>query len=127
MVQINDIKPIVTIPDFSIYLYYGLIILCLALFLTLCFFIYKFFKPKSKTKEYQYYQILQKIDFENQKQSAYDICKYGRLLAKEERQKHLIEELSYELEEYKYKKEISKEISSSIKTKFRVFMESIDV
>ena len=72
-------------------------------------------------------KVLRNIDFKNTKKTAYDISKYGRLLAKDERQKRLILELVELLSIYKYKKETKSKISNEIETKFQIFMESIDV
>lgn len=127
MIEIHDIKPIVEIPDVSIYFYYSIIVLLVTLGSIVIFFIYKFLKPKKRSEEYKYYEILRNIDFENTKKAAYDISKYGRLLAKDERQKRLILELVELLSMYKYKKEIKSKISNEIETKFQIFMESIDV
>jgi len=127
MIEINDIKPIVKIPDLSIYIYYTLFIVAFLLLVVIIFYLYKFFKKKPKTIEQKYYEKLQHINFENSKQSAYLISKYGKLLVKEERQIRLFEELNDELEVYKYKKEITIQISEKIKTKFHIFMESLDV
>lgn len=127
MIEINDIKPIVKIPDLSIYIYYTLFIVAFLLLVVIIFYLYKFFKKKPKTIEQKYYEKLQHINFENSKQSAYLISKYGKLLVKEERQIRLFEELNEELEVYKYKKEITIQISEKIKTKFHIFMESLDV
>ncbi|BFU77326.1 hypothetical protein ALC152_05410 [Arcobacter sp. 15-2] len=127
MIEIHDIKPIVEIPDVSIYFYYSIIVLLVTLGSIVIFFIYKFLKPKKRSEEYKYYEILRNIDFKNTKKAAYDISKYGRLLAKDERQKRLIFELVDLLSMYKYKKEIKSKISNEIETKFQIFMESIDV
>ena len=127
MIQIHDIKPIVKIPDFSIYIYYGLFFLILLFCSLLIFLLYKYLKKKPKTKADEYYKILQNLDFTHSKDAAYQISKYGRLLATEERQIRLIEELDDALKEYKYKKSVSSEITENIKTKFQVFMESLDV
>jgi len=127
MIEIHDIKPIVEIPDVSIYFYYSIIVLLVTLGSIVIFFIYKFLKPKKRSEEYKYYEILRNIDFKNTKKTAYDISKYGRLLAKDERQKRLILELVELLSMYKYKKEIKSKISNEIETKFQIFMESIDV
>jgi len=127
MIEIHDIKPIVEIPDVSIYFYYSIIVLLVTLGSIVIFFIYKFLKPKKRSEEYKYYEILRNIDFKNTKKAAYDISKYGRLLAKDERQKRLILELVELLSMYKYKKEIKSKISNEIETKFQIFMESIDV
>lgn len=127
MIKIHDIKPIVEIPDYSIYLYYILLFLGVVFIATILYFLYSYFKPKEKSQDFLNFEILKKIDFENIKQTAYDIPKYGRLLAKDERQKRIINELADELSLYKYKKEIPREITQEIKTKFTIFMESIDV
>jgi len=127
MIKIHDIKPIVEIPDFSVYLYYGLVFLIFLVICLILYGIYKFFKPKVKTQEMYWYEKLQKLDFNNIKQTAYDISKYGRYLAKEERQIRLIDELTNELSMYKYRKEIPTKLTQEIKTKFNIFMDTLDV
>ena len=127
MIQINDIKPIVKIPDFSIYIYYGLFFILFLFMSTLLFLLYKYFQKKPKTKEREYYEKLKSVDFTKPKETAYLISKFGRLLAIEERQTLLIEELNDALKAYKYKKDISLQITDNIKTKFHIFMESLDV
>ncbi|PIF04683.1 MAG: hypothetical protein CSA86_01075 [Arcobacter sp.] len=127
MIKIHDIKPIVEIPDISIYLYYAMIFLLFLLGLFVLYILYKFFRPKAKTQEKQWYEKLQNLDFTDVKQTAYDISKYGRYLAKEERSIHLFEELSNSLLDYKYKKEVPKEFNNEIKAKYSIFMDSLDV
>jgi len=127
MIEIHDIKPIVAIPDISIFIYYGLFWL---LFIVLCivgYFLYIFLKPKEKSLESIWYGKLQKIDLQDTKNAAYAISKYGQLLAKDERQVRLIEELHDELSFYKYKKNITEELTPNIKNKYKIFMETLDV
>ena len=127
MIKINDIKPILEIPDISIYLYYGLIICVFLCLIAILYIIYKFFQPKIQTNDMQYFKILQDLDFIDTKLTAYKISKYGRYLAKDDRQIRLIEELSNDLSIYKYKKDVSETFDLDIKTKFSVFMDSLDV
>jgi len=127
MIKIHDIKPIVVIPDLSIYLYYAVILLFLLVLIFITYKLYHFFKPKIKTQEMIWYESLQNIDFKDSKKAAYKITKYGNNLAKEDRQIRLIEELNSELSRYKYKKDISQEINQEIKTKFSIFMDTLDV
>ena len=87
MLEIHDIKPIVQIPDFTIYIYYGLIVSSFIFFLIILYFTYKVFKKKAISKEKEYFSILNNIDFSNTKESSYIISRYGRLLAKSEREK----------------------------------------
>jgi hypothetical protein len=127
MIKIHDIKPILEIPDVSIYFYYILIILALVVVGIVIYVIYLFFKPKIETKEMKYFKILQNLNFKDTKETAYTITKYARYLVKDERQIRLLEELSNDLSLYKYKKNTSLYFSSDIKTKFSVFMDSLDV
>lgn len=54
------------------------------------------------------------------------MTKYSRLIASNDREKKLANELIESLEKYKYKKE-TEEIDNEIKAKFSVFMDSLDV
>jgi Tfp pilus assembly protein PilO len=127
MLKIHDIKPIIEIPSYSYEIYILSIVLVVLLVLLVGFFIYRYFKNKQNTKEKEYYNILKNIDFKDSKNSAYTISKYGRYLAKSERQIKLINELHHNLEEFKYKKHIDKEIPLNIKSQFDRFLESLDV
>jgi hypothetical protein len=125
--KINDIKTIVEIPDYSIYFYYGLIILGICITVAGLYFLYNYFVSKKHSKEKEYFSILKNLDLNHQKKSAYTISKYGRLLVKEERQQRLFEELHHSLEAFKYKKTIDQKIPNSIKLKYETFLESLDV
>lgn len=127
MLEIHDIKPIVQIQDFTIYIYYGLIVASFLFLLFIVYFIYKFFKNKTVSNDKEYFAVLKNIDFNNTKESSYLISRYGRLLAKSEREKRLIDDIHNSLEVYKYKKNIDKEISIDIKNQFSIFMDSLDV
>lgn len=124
--QIHDIKDIVKIPDYSIFIFYFLIFLAvLALFIVIVFII-KYFKNKKPNMRKEYCKILKDIDYSQAKTSAYTISKYVRLLAKNERENILADELIELLQEYKYKKEV-KQIDDNIKAKLSTFMDVVDV
>jgi len=127
MIQIHDIKPIVEIPDMSIYIYYSLILLFILLVCIGIYFIYNLLKPKVKSNELIYYEKLQDVDFSNSKNAAYEITKYGKLLAKDENQQNLFDELINDLYLYKYKKNITTEFSKETQLKLDIFMDSLDV
>ncbi|MGB6329209.1 MAG: hypothetical protein WBF48_09780 [Halarcobacter sp.] len=125
-IKIHDIKNLVEIPDISLYLYMVLWILGIAFIFILIFMIYKFFQNKYNNDRKKYYKVLEELDLEDSKQSAYTISKYVRLLAKSEREKRLANELIEELEKYKYKKEV-KSLEDDVKIIFARFMDSVDV
>lgn len=124
--KLHDIKPLVEIPDNSFFLFLALVIFALIVLISIIFAIVRFIKNRKKSDRKKYFEILENIDFENPKQSAYEITKYSRLLARSEREIRLCEDLVEELEQYKYKKEV-KEIDESVKAKFSNFMDVIDV
>ncbi len=125
-IKIHDIKDIVEVPDFSFYIYYGLISLAIILILIAFYFIYKFFKNKKVNIRKEYYKILEELDLTNTKNSAYLITKYGHILAQNEREKQLFYDLVEMLEIYKYKKNVPI-FSEDIKVSLKIFMESLDV
>ena len=127
MLEIHDIKPIVQIQDFTIYIYYGLIVVSFLFLLFVIYFIFILLKKKAVSKDKEYFTILNNIDFNNTKESSYLISRYGRLLAKTQREKRLIDDIHNDLEVYKYKKNIDKDISMDIKNQFSIFMDSLDV
>jgi len=127
MLNIHDIKPLVQIPDYSIYFYYALITLGIVFTLFCIYLLYNYFQKRKNSKAKEYYKILKNIQFNNPKKDAYTITNYGRLLATEERSKKLLEDLWESLQEYKYKKDVPKTFSKDIKAKFTTFMDSLDV
>ncbi len=127
MMKIHDIKPIVEIPDNSIYLYYGLILFSILLGIVIIYLIYTFFKNKKDSQQKKYFRVLKNINFNNQKEAAYSISKYGNLIIKDERGAMLFEDLNNSLEEFKYRKEVSKTIPNNIKAQYDIFMETLNV
>lgn len=127
MLNINDIKPLVQIPDYSVYLYYALISIGVLLILFCIYFLYNYLKKRKNSKAKQYYKILKNIQFNDPKKDAYTITTYGRLLATDERSQKLMDELWESLQLYKYKKDIPKDFTKETKAKFTTFMESLDV
>lgn len=125
-IKIHDIKPLAQINDFSLYIYMLLWILGILLLFIIVFLIYKFFKNRSNNKRKAYYKILENLDLNDSKISAYTITKYARLLVRNEREVKLYEELNEELEAFKYKKEVGP-LSDNVKIHFGRFMDTIDV
>lgn len=124
--KLHDIKELEKIPDNSIFIFSILLFLTILILLVITFFIIKIFKNRKKSDRKKYYELLKNIDFNDSKKSAYAITKYARLLANNEREKKLCEELIEELEKYKYKKNVDN-INNTIKIKHSVFMDSLDV
>ena len=124
--KLHDIKELEKIPDYSIFIFSILIFLGIILVLTSIFLFIKYLKNKKTNDRKTYYNILKNIDFSDSKKAAYTITKYSRLLASNDREKKLANELIEELEFFKYKKDV-KNIDKMSKAKFLTFMEILDV
>lgn len=124
--KLNDIKGLVDIPDNSVFIFSALVFFALILLFLLVLFIIKVLKNRKKDLRKEYFEILENIDFNDSKQSAYTITKYVRLLARNEREQKIANELIEELALYKYKKEVTT-IKKETRAKLSTFMDIVDV
>ncbi len=119
--MIKDINPYIPMYDSSIYIF-SLILCIIAILL---FYILKNISKKYRSgTENSTKHILKKfkeIDLSNPKQTAYDISKYGKILANTSEAKQILKQLNKLLEQYKYKKDVSN-VDNEIKQKYNQFM-----
>ncbi len=119
MEELKDIKGIIEVPDYSLWILISIIV-------TIIFFIaitiYFFKNRRKKRKKLTLKQIamknLKEIDFNDTKDTVYAFCENFQYFI-DEKNKESFEELQKELEMYKYKKEIekiSKELEDRIKS-----------
>jgi hypothetical protein len=105
--RLYDIKPLLEIPDGSLYLYWGLILFGGLLFVGILFFFLKrLWQARQKSLEKSYLLALKSLDWVDSKKCAYEATRYGRLLATDERRQKLFAQLEPLLQAYKYKKEV---------------------
>jgi hypothetical protein len=106
MEKLRDIKPLVTIPDYSFYLY---LVTIISVTLGVAAIIYMLISFFSRTKEDRRKVIIKKlesIDLNDSKRVAYTFTKYGKELIKDESSYKIYSELIRRLAKYKYKKEV---------------------
>ena len=118
--KIYDIKPLFSQAEYSFLFWTGIFISILIL-CGIVYLIYKLLKKRKSTKRKEYFQILQNLNFQDTKKTAYDITKYGNLLAKTPVEIQLLNDLTTELETYKYKKDVP-QISNETKVSFGNFV-----
>jgi len=124
--ELRDIKPLIPIPDTSLYLYWGLIGFGVLLLLGVLFFVAKrLWELRKRNKAKYYLEQLKSIDWRDAKASAYAATKYGRLLATDERRKELFSQLLPLLERYKYKKEVG-EVDDETLRRFNLYVQVAD-
>lgn len=124
--KIHDIKDLVIISDYSLYIFILLVVLAtLTITLLIYLIVKKIFNKKENIKK-RYLKKLKELDFSNTKESAYAITKYGKYFIDEQRVEKLYFELNENLNPYKYKKDIEP-FHKEIKEEIRRFMDAIDV
>ena len=108
MEELKDIKGIIEVPDYSLWILLRMIV---GLLLCLIFAIYYFKNRKKKRKRLTSKQIamknLKEINFDDTKGAVYSFCENFQYFI-DKKNKESFEQLQKELEIYKYKKEIEK-------------------
>ncbi|SFP75684.1 hypothetical protein [Hydrogenimonas thermophila] len=104
---IRDIKPLLPIPDISIYFFIVIVGITIVVFIAVLIFIWKWWqKHKTSNPRIEWLRELDRMDYSNSKKVAYIMTKYGRLLAEDKRREEILEQLIPRLEKYKYKKDV---------------------
>lgn len=121
--KLRDIKDIVQVTDYS-FIY--LIALCIVILLIILLAVYKYMQPKKRKKPTQKELALIKlknINFENQKEVAYDFYFYAVYFLNdknENRYKELVERL----EPFKYKKDVPP-LEAILQTEIKEFIKDL--
>ena len=124
MEELKDIKGIIEVPDYSLW-----ILLSIIAFVVFCLIIliYFFKNRRKKRKKTSLKQIamknLKEIDFDDTKSAVYTFCENFQYFIYE-KNKEAFENLQKELEIFKYKKEIEK-LSDEQKTKIKNMIKEI--
>jgi hypothetical protein len=125
-IEIRDIKPLLKIPDTTLYLYWGIIIGGIVILLALLFLALKWWRNRKENPRKTYLKALQAIKWDNEnggaKQAAYEATHYGRLLVDDARSQEIYAQLLPLLEKYKYKKEVGKVDDETLK-QFNLFIQ----
>ena len=123
---IKDIKPMVQIPDHSLWLYWGVIALGVLILAGAVFLLIRWIlahRHVNRAKEYL--EALHRVDWSDPKKAAYTVTRYGRLLATDERRKELFSQLLPRLERYKYRKEVGP-VDEETRRRFELYRQVCD-
>jgi len=123
-IPLHDIKPLVDVPDNSIWLFSGVVIISIIILVALIIFAIRFFK-KSKNQPKILLEELKNIDTKNSKEAAYSITHYGELLLEKSSSPELFDNLAQRLEPFKYRKEVPALDERTIKL-YNLYVESIN-
>ena len=119
--MIKDINPYIPMYDSSIYLFALILCIIAILLFYILKHISKKYRGKTKNSPKHILKKFKELDLSNPKQAAYDISKYGKILANTNESKQKLKQLNKLLEQYKYKKDVSN-LDNEIKQKYNRFM-----
>ncbi len=126
-IPLHDIKPLVSVPDNSLMILVIVVSLVLtAVLIPFFIWLYKLYKKNQKVNtRKEYLEKIHNIDMSDAKTAAYEISKYGLLLAESERELEVLESLDKRLSVYKYKKEVEA-LDKETLGYYQLFLEVVD-
>jgi len=127
-IPLHDIKPLVEVPDQSLYVFLALVATGLAVLGALLYLLWRHIKNKNAYNVRKaYFAELEAVSFDNAKEAAYAITKYGLLFADDSPStREVYENLVSKLSAYKYRKTVPK-IDEETKGYYQIYIEMIDV
>jgi len=123
-IPLHDIKPLVDVPDNSIWFFSGVVIISIIALVAVTIFAIRFFK-KAKNYPKILLEELKNIDTKNSKEAAYSITHFGELLLEKSSSPELFDNLTQRLEPFKYRKEVPSLDERTIEL-YNLYIESIN-
>ena len=121
MENLKDIKDIVDVPEYSLFILIGVVIIGLmVLSVAIYFFKNRRRRRKKPTVKELALKELNSIDYSNTKEVVYGFEEYARVFIDEKNQEDF-ENIKKELEIYKYKKDIP-QLDSKVEEKIKAFI-----
>ncbi len=125
--QLREIRDLVTIPDVSFYFFVAAVAVALLFIGAIGYMFYRRFTAKKRTDiRKKVLRRLREVDLSDPKRAAYEITRYGRYLATEERSRKLFAQLLPRLEKYKFTPDPPAHFSQEDIRFYDLFVESID-
>lgn len=122
--EIRDLEPI---PDLSLYFFLGAVAILLLFVGALGYSLYKHYRQKHRLDlRRKVLHRLREVDFSDPKKAAYEITRYGRFLATDERSQKLFAQLLPRLEKYKFTPNPPPVFDAEDIKYYDLFVESVD-
>ena len=125
-IPLNDIAPLVEIPDYSLYYFIAVVIIAVALSLALILALLKQIRKRRVNLRKERFGALSSVDFSDPKRAAYTISELGRVFASDnERTEKAYHNLFERLAPYKYAPKVEM-IDEETIGYYRLYLEIID-
>lgn len=132
MSGLKDIKPLVAVPDITIYYFWGVVILTILTISILFYFLFKNSR-RYRVRKQKDMLVLQKnlalekilnLNYEDSKSCVYDFTLLSSYLIKDKETEILRDEILKKIYKYKYKKD-TPELSDSVIEMMKEFVEKV--
>lgn len=125
-IPLNDIAPLVEIPDYSLYYFIAVVLIAVALSLALILALLKQIRKRRVNVRKERFSALSSVDFSDPKRAAYTISELGRVFAHDnERTEKAYHNLFERLAPYKYAPKVEM-IDEETIGYYRLYLEIID-
>ena len=125
--DLREIRDLVEIPDISFYFFLAALLIALLFVGALSYMLYRRFRAGRRADlRKKVLERLRRVDFSDPKRAAYEITKYGRFLATEERSQKLFAQLLPRLEKYKFTPNPPPVFDAEDIKYYDLFVESVD-
>lgn len=125
-IPLNDIAPLVEIPDYSLYYFIAVVLIAVALSLALILALLKQIRKRRVNLRRERFNALSSVDFSDPKRAAYTISELGRVFASDnERTEKGYHNLFERLAPYKYAPKVEM-IDEETIGYYRLYLEIID-
>lgn len=125
-IPLNDIAPLVEIPDYSLYYFIAVVLIGVALSLALILALLKQIRKRRINLRKERFMALSTVDFSDPKRAAYTISELGRVFASDnERTEKAYHNLFERLAPYKYAPRVEM-IDEETIGYYRLYLEIID-
>jgi hypothetical protein len=125
-IPLNDIAPLVEIPDYSLYYFIAVVLIAVALSLALILALLKQIRKRRVNLRKERFNALSSVDFSDPKRAAYTISELGRVFASDnERTEKAYHNLFERLTPYKYAPKVEM-IDEETIGYYRLYLEIID-
>jgi hypothetical protein len=127
-IPLHDIKPIVDVEEYSLYYFFGITVFATLLICGAAYLIYLWFKRRNAFNiRKEHIKLLNSLDLDDTRQSAYAISKYGITFSDDSpRHQEMFKNIMDRLDEYKYKKNVDK-FDKEIIGYIKLYEDMIDV
>ncbi|MBT5934373.1 hypothetical protein [Sulfurimonas sp.] len=127
-IPLHDIKPLIDVPEYSLYYLIVTVIVGVILFTLLIFALIRFIKNRNKfSLRKEHLKLLNAVEFSDAKKAAYDITYYAQSFQNDSLEhQEAYEHLQNNLETYKYRKNVDS-FDEETKTSLKNYMALLHV